>query len=56
MAPAVLRCAFRCRWPAERDIWQKVAATVSEDRRQDRDIERVLGLLREGSLPLGPYA
>jgi len=41
---------------ALREAVRKVAATVSEDRRQDRDIERVLGLLREGSLPLGPDA
>ena len=40
---------------ALRDTVRKVAATVTEDRRQDRDIERVLGLLRDGSLPLGPY-
>ena len=40
---------------ALRDAVRKVAETVVEDRRQDRDIERVLGLLRDGSLPLGPY-
>jgi histidine ammonia-lyase len=40
---------------ALREAVRKVAATVSEDRRQDRDIERVLGLLRDGSLPLGTY-
>jgi histidine ammonia-lyase len=41
---------------ALREAVRKVAATVAEDRRQDHDIERVLGLLRDGSLPLGPYA
>jgi len=41
---------------ALREAVRKVAATVTEDRRQDCDIERVLGLLRDGSLPLGPYA
>jgi histidine ammonia-lyase len=40
---------------ALRESVRKVAATVVKDRRQDHDIERVLGLLREGSLPLGPY-
>ena len=40
---------------ALREAVRKVAATVTEDRRQDRDIERVLDLLRDGSLPLGPY-
>jgi histidine ammonia-lyase len=40
---------------ALRETVRKVAATVTEDRRQDRDIERVLELLRDGSLPLGPY-
>ena len=40
---------------ALREAVRKVAATLIEDRRQDRDIERVLGLLRDGSLPLGPY-
>ena len=40
---------------ALREAVRKVAATVTEDRRQDCDIERVLGLLRDGSLPLGPY-
>jgi len=38
-----------------REAVRKVAATVTEDRRQDRDIERVLGLLRDDSLPLGAY-
>jgi histidine ammonia-lyase len=40
---------------ALREAVRKVAATVTKDRRQDLDIERVLGLLRDGSLPLGPY-
>jgi histidine ammonia-lyase len=40
---------------AMREAVRKVAATVEEDRRQDHDIARVLGLLRDGSLPLGPY-
>jgi histidine ammonia-lyase len=40
---------------ALRESVRKVAATVVKDRRQDHDIERVLGLLREGSLPFGPY-
>ena len=38
-----------------REAVRKVAETVTEDRRQDRDIERVLGLLRDGSLRLGAY-
>ncbi len=38
-----------------REAVRKVAATVTEDRRQDLDIARVLDLLRDGSLPLGPY-
>ncbi len=33
---------------------RKAVSMLREDRRQDQDIERVLGLLREGSLPLGP--
>jgi histidine ammonia-lyase len=40
---------------ALREAVRKVAATVAEDRRQDLDIEQVLGLLRDDSLPLGPY-
>ena len=40
---------------ALREAVRKVAATVTEDRRQDRDIDRVLGLLRDDSLPLGAY-
>jgi histidine ammonia-lyase len=40
---------------ALREAVRKVAASVTEDRRQDLDIERVLGLLRDGSLPLGAY-
>jgi len=40
---------------ALRETVRKVAATVLEDRRQDLDIERVLGLLRDGSLPVGAY-
>jgi histidine ammonia-lyase len=33
---------------------RKAVAMLCEDRRQDQDIERVLGLMREASLPLGP--
>jgi histidine ammonia-lyase len=40
--PLALRAAVR-----------KVAEPVTEDRRQDHDIARVLELLRDGSLPLG---
>jgi len=40
---------------ALRDAVRKVAAMVVEDRRQDRDIERVLAMLREGALPLGSF-
>jgi len=38
---------------------RKDVAMLREDRRQDLDIERVLGLLREGALPVGsaePFA
>jgi len=34
---------------------RKAAAMLVEDRRQDRDIEHLLALLRQGSLPLGPW-
>jgi len=40
---------------ALRDAVRKVAPMVVEDRRQDRDIARVLAMLREGALPLGPF-
>jgi len=40
---------------ALREAVRKVAETVTEDRRQDLDIARVLDLLRDGSLPLGAY-
>jgi histidine ammonia-lyase len=40
---------------ALREAVRKAAETVTEDRRQDLDIERVLNLLRNGSLPLGAY-
>ena len=40
---------------ALRDAVRKVAPMVVEDRRQDRDIERVLAMLREGALPLGSF-
>jgi histidine ammonia-lyase len=35
---------------------RKVAASLREDRRQDRDIAGILALLRDGSLPLGSAA
>ncbi|MCL4685731.1 aromatic amino acid lyase [Myxococcota bacterium] len=38
---------------ALRDAVRKHASMVTEDRRQDLDIERVLGLYRDGALPIG---
>jgi histidine ammonia-lyase len=40
---------------ALREAVRKVAATVTADRRQDLDIERVLDLIRSDSLPIGAY-
>ncbi len=39
---------------ALREAVRKAVPTLSADRRQDRDIERVLDLLRHDALPLGP--
>jgi histidine ammonia-lyase len=41
---------------ALRDAVRKQIPMVAEDRRQDRDIAAVLGLLREGALPIGDTA
>jgi histidine ammonia-lyase len=39
---------------ALRETVRKAAPMLVEDRRQDLDIQRVLAMLREGSLPVGP--
>ena len=39
---------------ALREAVRKAAPMLAEDRRQDLDIQRVLAMLREGSLPVGP--
>jgi histidine ammonia-lyase len=40
---------------ALREAVRKHVAPLGEDRRQDRDIERVLELLRADALPIGPF-
>ncbi len=40
---------------ALRDTVRKGVATLGADRRQDRDIEQVLSMLRDDALPLGSY-
>jgi histidine ammonia-lyase len=40
---------------ALREAVRKGVPMVGEDRRQDRDIERVLAMLREGALPIGSF-
>ena len=37
------------------DAVRKAVPPLAEDRRQDLDIHRVVEMLREGSLPLGPF-
>ncbi len=46
---------LRGRIPALREAVRKEVPPLSEDRRQDRDIERVLQLLRADSLPIGAF-